>query len=131
MLVVMRRFWIQKDSFDEFERLSREEIWPAIEAAGARILGMFRAEEPHPNDEVTEPCDMVVLLTQYIDKDHWLATRARQDSWRGPEDVRSKLANGGRATSTHAGHASYLHRAGTRQDRRSVLHLEGRADGEC
>ena len=77
MLVVMRRFWIAKDSFDEFERLSREEIWPPIEAAGARILGMFRAEEPHPNDEVTEPCDMVVLLTQYTDRDHWRATRAR------------------------------------------------------
>jgi len=43
MLVVMRRFWIQKGSFDEFERLSREEIWPPIEAAGARILGMFRS----------------------------------------------------------------------------------------
>ena len=97
MLVVMRRFWIEKDSFDEFERLSREEIWPAIEAAGARILGMFRAEEPHPNDEVTEPCDMVVLLTQYTDRDHWHATRARADTWRGPEDVRAKLASGGRA----------------------------------
>jgi len=97
MLVVMRRFWIQKGSFDEFERLSREEIWPPIEAAGARILGMFRAEEPHPNDEVTEPCDMVILLTQYTDRDHWHATRARQDTWRGPDDVRNRRATGGRA----------------------------------
>lgn len=97
MLVVMRRFWIQQGSFDEFERLSREEIWPPIEAAGARILGMFRAEEPHPHDEVKEPCDMVILLTQYTDRDHWRATRAREDTWRGPDDVRDKLATGARA----------------------------------
>ncbi len=97
MLVVMRRFWIRPGSFDEFERLSREEIWPAIEAAGARVLGMFRAEEPHPHDEVDDPCEMVILLTQYTDREHWRATRAREDTWRGPQDVRDKLARGARA----------------------------------
>ncbi len=35
MLFVLRRFWIRPGSFDEFERLSREEFWPPIEATGA------------------------------------------------------------------------------------------------
>ena len=96
-LVVIRRFWIQHGEFEAFERLSREEIWPPIESAGARIRGMFRAESPHPNDAVNEPCDMVVLCTQYVDRAHWQATRPRPETWKGPEDVRQQLATGGRA----------------------------------
>ena len=90
MLVVMRRFWIEQGSFDEFERLSREEIWPAIEAAGARILGMFRAEEPHPNEEVTralrhgDPADAVHRPGPLA-----CDSRSRRDTWRGPEDVQA------------------------------------------
>ena len=96
MLTVMRRFWIQPGTFDEFERISREEIWPPIEAAGARVLGMFRAHEPHPHPRVTEPCDMVILLTQYTSHEHWQATRAREDTWKGDDGIRRWLANGGR-----------------------------------
>ncbi len=95
-LVMIRRFWIEPGKFDQFEQYSRDDLWPAIEAAGARILGMFRADQPHPNDEVDQPCDMVVLATQYVSREHWAATRARGDSWLGPEDVRSRQADSGR-----------------------------------
>lgn len=97
MLTVIRRFWIQPDSFDEFERLSRDEIWPAIEAAGARVLGMFRAHQPDPHPNVSQPCDMVILITQYTSREHWTATRARENSWKGPEDIRRKQAAGSTA----------------------------------
>ena len=97
MLYVLRRFWIRPGSFDEFERLSREEIWPPIEATGARIQGLYRAAEPHPHPEVDEPCEMAVLITGYTDMAHWHSTRALADTWRGDEALRRKMAAGARA----------------------------------
>ena len=97
MLYVLRRFWIRPGSFDEFERLSREEIWPPIEATGARIQGLYRAAEPHPHPEVDEPCEMAVLITGYTDMAHWHSTRALADTWRGDEALRRKMAAGVRA----------------------------------
>ncbi len=95
MLFVLRRFWIKPGSFDEFERLSRERIWPPIEATGARVQGLYRAAEPHPHPSVDQPCEMAVLITGYVDRAHWTATRV--DSWRGDEALRRELAAGAAA----------------------------------
>ncbi len=94
MLFVLRRFWIQPGSFDEFERVSREEIWPPMEATGARVQGLYRAHEPEPHSEVNEPCEMAVVITGYVDRAHWTATRARPETWCGDKALRQKLVAG-------------------------------------
>lgn len=95
-LIVLRRFWIERGGFAEFERLSVDYIWPAIEALGARIIGLYRAETPHPHPSVEGECDMVVLMTHYTGHPHWLSTRAGQDTWRGPDAVRQHMLAGTR-----------------------------------
>jgi hypothetical protein len=104
MLVVLRRFWIEPGTFGEFERISREEIWPPIEAVGARVQGLFLAEEPEPHPEVTGPCEMAVLLMAYVDHDHWTSTRPRAETWGGTEEQRLVMAEGVRRR-----HALTLH----------------------
>ena len=108
-LVVMRRFWIPRGSFDEFEQLSREFIWPEIEAGGARVQGMYRAAEPHPNADAGDDCDMVVLFTGYAGIDHWHATRANADTWAFSEESRQRMRQGGRprAALTRATHPTF------------------------
>ena len=114
MLYVLRRFWIRPGWFDEFERLSREEIWPPIEATGARIQGLYRAAEPHPHPEVNEPCEMAVLITGYTDMAHWRATRPRPETWRGDEALRRKMAAGAMARQQLTIHSepTYMEEAG-------------------
>jgi hypothetical protein len=67
-IVVQRSFIIERGSFAEFERLSREGIWPYMEARGCRIVGLFTNVHGGPNDEV-------ILLTAYDSLAHWEATR--------------------------------------------------------
>jgi hypothetical protein len=66
--VVERSFTIERGSVREFERLSREGIWPYMEARGCKILGLFTIAHGGPSDEV-------VLLTAYESMAHWEATR--------------------------------------------------------
>jgi hypothetical protein len=67
-IVVERSFTIEKGSFGEFEKLSREGIWPYMEARGCKILGLFQNLHGGPSNEV-------VLLTAYESLSHWEATR--------------------------------------------------------
>lgn len=67
-IVVQRSFTIERGSFPEFERLSREAIWPYFEARGCKILGLFQNVHGGPSDEV-------ILLTAYDSLAHWEATR--------------------------------------------------------
>lgn len=67
-IVVQRSFTIERGSFKEFERLSREGIWPYMEARGCKILGLFTNLHGGPSDEV-------ILLTAYDSLAHWEATR--------------------------------------------------------
>lgn len=67
-VVVQRSFIIEKGTFAEFERLSREHIWPYMEARGCRILGLFTNLHGGPSDEV-------ILHTAYASLAHWEATR--------------------------------------------------------
>ena len=108
-LVVMRRFWVRGADIEEFERLSREFIWPEIEAGGARVQGLYRAAEPHPNPDVEGPCEMIVLFTGYADRDHWHATRANADTWAFSEESRNRMRQGGRprAALTLATHPTF------------------------
>ncbi len=68
-IVVQRSFTIERGSFPEFERLSREAIWPYFEARGCKILGLFQNVHGGPSDEV-------ILLTAYDSLAHWESTRA-------------------------------------------------------
>jgi hypothetical protein len=67
-IVIERSFTIDRGSLGEFERLSREGIWPYMEARGCKILGLFTIAHGGPSDEV-------ILLTAYDSFAHWEATR--------------------------------------------------------
>lgn len=67
-IVVQRSFIITRGSFAEFERLSREAIWPYMEARGCKIVGFFTNLHGGPSNEV-------VLNTAYASMAHWEATR--------------------------------------------------------
>lgn len=67
-IVVQRSFTIERGSFEEFERLSREAIWPYFEARGCKILGLFQNVHGGPSDEV-------LLMTAYASLAHWESTR--------------------------------------------------------
>ena len=67
-VVVERTFVIERGSLAEFERLSREAVWPYMEARGCKILGLFAHVHGGPSNEV-------VLLTAYDSMAHWESTR--------------------------------------------------------
>jgi hypothetical protein len=67
-IVVERSFTIERGSAREFERLSREGVWPYMEARGCKILGLFTIMHGGPSNEV-------ILLTAYDSMAHWEATR--------------------------------------------------------
>ncbi len=67
-VVVQRSFTIERGTLREFERLSRDGIWPYMEARGCKILGLFANVHGGPSDEV-------VLLTAYDSMAHWENTR--------------------------------------------------------
>lgn len=70
-IVVQRSFTVERGAGAEFERLSREAIWPYFEARGCKILGLFSNVYGGPTDEL-------VLLTAYASLAHWEATRATE-----------------------------------------------------
>ena len=67
-IVVERSFTIERGSHREFERLSREGVWPYMEARGCKILGLFTIMHGGPSNEV-------ILWTAYDSMAHWEATR--------------------------------------------------------
>lgn len=69
-ILVERTFVIERGSLPEFERLSREAIWPYMEARGCRILGLYSILHGGSSEEV-------VLLTAYDSMAHWESTRPR------------------------------------------------------
>ena len=91
MHVMVHRFWIEKGCWQEFRRLAMEGVWPPMAQLGARILGFYPAEEPEPNPEVTEPCDMVWLIIAYADKAHRAATRTDSPTFAGSRELHDRL----------------------------------------
>jgi hypothetical protein len=67
-IVVERSFTIERGSLREFERLSREGVWPYMEARGCKILGLFTIMHGGQSNEV-------ILWTAYDSMAHWEATR--------------------------------------------------------
>ncbi len=84
-VVVQRSFTITRGSLGEFERLSKEAIWPYMEARGCRILGLFTNIHGGPSDEV-------VLLTAYDSMAHWESTRLDLAPPEGSSDELIELA---------------------------------------
>jgi hypothetical protein len=83
--VVERSFTVERGSVREFERLSREGIWPYMEARGCKILGLFTIAHGGPSDEV-------ILLTAYDSLAHWEATRLDAPPPEGSSDELRELA---------------------------------------
>jgi hypothetical protein len=67
-IVVQRSFIIERGSLAAFERLSREGVWPYMEARGCKIVGFFTNLHGGASDEV-------VLNTAYASMAHWESTR--------------------------------------------------------
>ena len=88
-IVVQRSFIIERGTLAEFERLSRETVWPYMEARGCKIVGLFTNLHGGPSNEV-------VLNTAYASMAHWEATR---DDAPLPDDATAHLK---------ALHATYL-----------------------
>ncbi len=105
MAVYVLRTWrIKQGAWREFQELSNNDIWPAMEAAGARIIGLWTTIIGEGNE--------VVLLTRYDDLAMWERTRV----WAGepPEGVDPELwrrggeAIGKRQSLTESTHARVL-----------------------
>ena len=67
-IVVQRSFILVPGAVAEFERLSREKIWPYFEARGCKIVGLYTNVHGGPSNEV-------VLNTAYASLAHWESTR--------------------------------------------------------
>ena len=99
-IYVLRTWRIKPGTWREFQALSNDAIWPAIEAAGARVIGLWQTIIGEGNE--------AVLLTRYDDLAHWERTRFSQaappgvdkELWqRGTQAV---LARQALTESTHA-----------------------------
>lgn len=68
MAVYVLRTWkIKPGKWPEFQELSHSAIWPALEAAGAKIIGLWTTIIGEGNE--------VVLITRYDDLAMWERTR--------------------------------------------------------
>ncbi|MEZ4502073.1 MAG: hypothetical protein R3C39_05575 [Dehalococcoidia bacterium] len=67
-ILVQRKFHVAPKDRAEFERQSREGLWPAFLEFGAQMVAYGRWEFAEPNDGV-------VTHTVYEDFEHWNATR--------------------------------------------------------
>lgn len=83
-IVVERSFTIERGTFADFERLSREGVWPYMEARGCKILGLFANVHGGPSNEIT-------LLTAYDSMTHWEATRDEAPLPPGADDGLRRL----------------------------------------
>ena len=66
-IYVLRTWKIKPGAWREFQELSHNDIWPALEAAGAKIIGLWTTIIGSGNE--------VVLITRYEDLAMWERTR--------------------------------------------------------
>jgi len=103
-IYVLRTWKIKPGAWPEFQELSHGEIWPAMEAAGAKIIGLWNTIIGDGNE--------VVLLTRYDDLSMWERTRVWGQP--APEGVDPQLwrraaeAVAKRQTLTESTHARVL-----------------------
>ena len=82
MAVYVLRTWkIKPGAWREFQELSNNDIWPAIEAAGAQVIGLWTTIIGEGNE--------AVLLTRYDDLSMW--ERTRMQAQPAPEGVDPEL----------------------------------------
>ncbi len=87
MAVYVLRTWrIKPGTWSEFQQLSNEGVWPAMEAAGAKIIGLWMTIVGDGNE--------VVLVTRYDDLAMWERTRFTQPA---PDGVDEHIWEQGRA----------------------------------
>lgn len=67
MIYVLRTWQLKPGAWPEFQELSHSDIWPAMEASGAKVIGLWQTIIGDGNE--------VVLLTRYEDLSHWERTR--------------------------------------------------------
>lgn len=66
-IYVLRTWKIKPGTWRDFQELSHNDIWPAMEASGAKIIGLWQTIIGEGNE--------VVLLTRYDDLAMWERTR--------------------------------------------------------
>ena len=85
MIYVLRTWKIKPGTWREFQQLSNDGVWPAMEAAGATIIGLWSTIIGDGNE--------VVLVTRYDDLAMWQRTRFSEDA---PVGVAADLWERGR-----------------------------------
>ena len=103
MIYVLRTWKIKPGTWREFQQLSNDGVWPAMEAAGAKIIGLWTTIIGEGNE--------VVLVTRYEDLAMWQRTRFGEDAPEGVDpDVwqRGREAVMKRQTLTESTHARVL-----------------------
>jgi len=73
MLLSMRKTPLRKGTFDEFVRLSKEGVAPFYILMGTRPLGYWQIV-PGPGESELQ-YDGLIMITEYVDMEHWAATR--------------------------------------------------------
>jgi hypothetical protein len=63
-----RWFWLDDANWEEFLRLSHENIWPFFESDGCNVVGLWRGQSA---GKLTR----ALLITRYNDVAHWERTR--------------------------------------------------------
>tara|TARA_E500000331_G_scaffold327270_1_gene346076 strand:+ start:709 stop:1365 length:657 start_codon:yes stop_codon:yes gene_type:complete len=63
-----RRWWINPEDWESFNRLSYEGVWPAMDHMGHHVIGQFR------DAATTSPLE-ILNLAGYHDPAHWQSTR--------------------------------------------------------
>jgi hypothetical protein len=84
-IVTLRSFRIAKSSFEEFHRLSREDVWPYFEKTGARVIGQWKRVYPQLEEAArsgsselrreSPDYDEAYMMVRYASYEHWQATR--------------------------------------------------------
>ena len=68
MIYTMRTFQVAREHYQEFVRLSEEEMWPAFEEMGGRALGLWIV--------TMGGRERIVLMARYESLAHWQETRS-------------------------------------------------------
>jgi hypothetical protein len=77
-VITIRYFRIKKGTFDQFLKVSQEDVWPYFDKIGVRMIGMWKVIEGEGIEGQAKPSndyDEVYLSSRYASLDHWKSTR--------------------------------------------------------
>ncbi len=78
-ITTMRHWKIKPGTFPQFLEASQTGVWPYFEKIGARVIGMWQVTGDAEGPRGETDYDEVYLMTQYVSRAHWKATR---EAWR-------------------------------------------------